>query len=143
VIRLLISFIAGLGISYLRRRPIELVVLGVVVAFSLSALSLVPYGSEGYGITQHLPFSFPFHAETQEFIVILVIQIMPPPPDIRLTMYFINAPIITLWYHSRADAFLACFAIFFIINLVSVAFGMFLGNAICRKPRLVKGRRAT
>lgn len=131
MIRLLISIVAGLGISYLRKRFIELILFDVIVAFSLSALSLVPYGSERYGITQHLPFSFPFYAETQRFIVI---HIMPPLPDIRLTIYFINAPIITLWFHNRATAFLACFTVLFIVNIISVAFGMFLGNVICRKP---------
>jgi hypothetical protein len=128
VVKLLLAFVAGLGLGYLRGRIIRALVLSVAVAFLLSAFSLIPYRLGRYGDVQYLlPFSYPLHAEIQTFGVILV---FPTPPHLRLTIHFINAPILVRWYHTMLNASLTSFAIFLCVNLATIITGIFLGRLI-------------
>lgn len=128
MVKLLLSFVAGLGLGYIRRRIIEAVVLGISVAFLLSILSLIPYGYGQYGDIQYLlPLSYPIHTEIQRFIVIMIV---PPPPNIKLTIYFINAPIIVLWYHTVSNTFITSFVTFLIADSATMVAGIFLGRLI-------------
>lgn len=128
VVRLLLAFVAGLGLGYLRGRIIRALALSVAVAFLLSAFSLIPYRLGRYGDVQYLlPFSYPLHAEIQTFGVILI---FPTPPHLRLTIHFINAPILVRWYHTMLNASLTSFAIFLCVNLATIITGIFLGRLI-------------
>jgi len=128
VVKLLLAFVAGLGLGYLRRRIIRAVALGVSFAFLLSAFSLIPYRLGQYGDVQYLlPLSYPLHADIQRFISIMIV---PAPPTIKLTIHFINTPITELWYHTMSDASFTSFATFLGVNLASIITGIFLGRLI-------------
>lgn len=64
LIKLLLSFVFGLGLGCLRRRIIQILVFGVLVAVLLAVLSLAPYKLSIYEDVEYLlPVSYPFHAE--------------------------------------------------------------------------------
>lgn len=126
---MLLSFVAGLGLGYLRRRIMQTLVFGVLVAVLLAILSSTPYKlSNSYSDVRYLlPLSYPLHAEIQAFIVVLI---FPTPPHLRLTIYFINTPIIVRWYYTMPNAFLTSFAIFLSANLVTMIIAIRLGQLI-------------
>ncbi len=128
MVKLLLAFVAGLGLGYLRGRIIRAVALGVAVAFLMSAFSLIPYRLGRYGDVQYLlPLSYPLHADIQAFVVTLI---FPTPPHLRLTIHFINTPILVRWYHTMLNASLTSFAIFLCVNLATMVTGIFLGRLI-------------
>jgi len=125
---LLLSFVAGLVLGYLRKRITKTLVLGVLVAALLALLSIIPYRLSEYGDVQYLlPLSYPLHAEITKFVVILI---FPTPPSIRLTVYFIDTQIIGRWYHTMSNVFLTSFAIFLGFDLVTMIIGTLLGRLI-------------
>ena len=128
MVKLLLAFVAGLGLGYLRGRVIRAFVLSAAVAFLLSAFSLIPYRLGRYGDVRYLlPLSYPLHADIQAFGVILI---FPTPPHLRLTIHFINTPILVRWYHTMLNASLTSFAIFLCVNLATIITGIFLGRLI-------------
>jgi hypothetical protein len=136
-----ISFVAGLSLGYFwKGHIVKKVMLGLLAASLLAALSLIPYKYERYGDVRHLlPVSYPLHTEIQRFIIIM--QIVPPPPSIKLTIYLVKVPIVVYWCYTASNAFLVSFAAFFVASLASLSVGTFLGGLI-RYWRACHGKQA-